>query len=84
MPLIITRRQKDFDILVECGMDPRQEPVEQVHTAMQSKVTFKVTQDIVDKLNINNRHDNTMQLLSSSCIDRNFQEDMINDMDMGE
>ena len=65
MPLIITRTQKDFDILVECGMDSRQEPVEQVHTAMQSKVTFEVTQDIVDKLDINNRHDNTMQLLSS-------------------
>ena len=32
-----------------------------------SEITFKVTQDIVDKLDINNRHDNTMQLLSSSA-----------------
>jgi hypothetical protein len=64
MPLIITRTQKDLDILVECGMDPRQEPVKEVYTDMTSEVTFKVTQDIVDKLDINNRHDNTMQLLA--------------------
>ena len=61
MPLIITRNQKDFDILVECGMDSTQKPVEQAHIA--SKVTFKVTQDIVDRLDLNNRHDNTMQLI---------------------
>ena len=63
MPLIITLSQKDFDILVECGMDYTQKPVEQVHTNTQSKVTFKVTQDIVNRLDINNRHDNTMQLV---------------------
>ena len=61
---VITRRQKDFDILVECGMDSRQKPVEQVHTDTQSKVTFKVTQDIVNRLDINNRHDTTMQLVA--------------------
>jgi len=71
MPLIITRNQKDFDILVECGMDSTQKPVEQDYTewrwshykSIASRVTFKVTQDIVDRLDLNNRHDNTMQLI---------------------
>ena len=70
MKIVDTFTQKDFDALVAAGMDVMNEPLQHEVTFIRS-VRFEITDEVYNALDLDNRHDVTIQTVQSLRFDKN-------------